>query len=1444
MKYLPPVLLLAALSVTPPSFAAKYLGTSADDTWYGTAEDDQVYGQAGNDTLLTSDGKDIILGLEGNDYLDGGKHSDQLGGGSGSDSYFFGGDHGSDTVNNYTLTAAEDVDWITIDDTIALADIQLKQSGGHLYLLTPYGAIKVTNHFSNPSYAIDGLNIGGSKHIPAADLPKATTLTSLAAYPFAVEPRYILPIGSACEEGAASGESNKVIGTSSHEWFEASPANDLYYAYAGNDMLHGGAGDDHLNGHEGDDLLIGGSGTDNLMGHAGQDSYVFGPCFGSDTINNYHASLDDIDTVFMTADTPMSEARISRQGGHLYLYAGTASLKIINQFSSDLYAVDIIVFPDGHFVTAQQLASIDTATWTSIAAASLEEVIDQINGIPLLADDFVWNSSWLGELNHPGTGTDPDADPDTDPETNPGPANSAPLASAQSLATEFETPLAITLNGTDADNQSLTYHLDSQPANGSLSGTAPNLSYTPNDGFTGSDQFSFHVNDGQANSASTSISINVFARLAANQILLKLAGTAAVGAVPLKTGVPFPIGALSSTDQLRLENLDEATEIPAQFNALAHWPDGSLKSVLVQTQLNLAPTTSSYRLSFGENINHSAIDGIHTSSTAESLSFATGPLKLQLSATSGLIQAIWRDTNHNGQFEAHEQLIDNSELFLVNAFDGREYTAGKAADAQVSIEQSGPLRITVKATGSMTSESGGQLIKYLLRYSIYHNSDLLDLDYTLIDDRTEENVQANRSQFALALTSYGLRLHRVESGASQYRIGGENNQVYEGEVGGEHYLFQDGALVFRNTSTTGGRQSFTENTTRYTGVGSGSKAPGWMAIDSNQQHIAVMVRDFWQQYPNELNINNNLISIALHPQRASGDSPETQPPLLENGEYRRAKTFYFSREGGAKTYQLRFAFAPASPSNSQLAQQNDWFQAHSLNFLASPEWYTASGVFGDLNPGTPVTASSGFDAFMLQGILQPSLSKTANNLVNTLGWRDYGDRLRPGWARTIASSPDVLIPSFYNDTHVGANTFFREFLRTGDQRWYDIAEKSTRHFMDLDVAHGPRKGYWNTGGGTQPAGEVHALGHAMIDHQARNLHWGHAHVSGLSDYYLLTGDRRAYEVFLEIANWWKFVTPHLFPLPFVFDDGGAPYTAYDYREAERDYAWPLYVMNEYVRVTGDADYQRDTAGHLVNYLIQWWQTQHEHIGYNPATGLVSNEAFEINDASKGNGYWTMTKTANSGYIQTDAGPIPSKCNGTSPWQTGPLLSSIIQFYEQDKRLAAEGRASGIDHAVLKDMLYQTMNYVVKHGYDASVERVENRFVYSESIRSYSGGSNHLLYPLAYLNRLYQQDLATGQIAHPHWYDSQPLWGQIAQDMYDFYATIGARSQTLSDGFYGYEFVYPLDFFSLMNKPALTDLSSSGLNLRQSSAPHKPNTMLLSGDLCGATEHSAITHSGH
>ena len=89
--------------------------------------------------------------------------------------------------------------------------------------------------------------------------------------------------------------------------------------------------------------------------------------------------------------------------------------------------------------------------------------------------------------------------------------NHAPVASNKSVSTPQNTAVGVTLSATDADGDPLSYTVVSAPGHGTLSGSAPALTYTPAAGYTGPDSFTFKANDGTVDSNTATVSVTVTA---------------------------------------------------------------------------------------------------------------------------------------------------------------------------------------------------------------------------------------------------------------------------------------------------------------------------------------------------------------------------------------------------------------------------------------------------------------------------------------------------------------------------------------------------------------------------------------------------------------------------------------------------------------------------------------------------------------------------------------------------------------------------------------------------------------------------------------------------------------------------------------------------------------------------------------------------------------------
>lgn len=84
----------------------------------------------------------------------------------------------------------------------------------------------------------------------------------------------------------------------------------------------------------------------------------------------------------------------------------------------------------------------------------------------------------------------------------------APTPLAASATLDEDTPAALTLSATGGAT-ALTYEIVSAPAHGSLTGTAPNVAYTPSADYNGNDSFTFRVTDGGVTSAPATVSLTI-----------------------------------------------------------------------------------------------------------------------------------------------------------------------------------------------------------------------------------------------------------------------------------------------------------------------------------------------------------------------------------------------------------------------------------------------------------------------------------------------------------------------------------------------------------------------------------------------------------------------------------------------------------------------------------------------------------------------------------------------------------------------------------------------------------------------------------------------------------------------------------------------------------------------------------------------------------------------
>ena len=267
--------------------------------------------------------------------------------------------------------------------------------------------------------------------------------------------------------------------------------------------------------------------------------------------------------------------------------------------------------------------------------------------------------------------------------------NTRPVANSQSINATEDSPQAITLTASDAENNSLTYNIQTQPAHGTLSGNGVNFIYTPAPDYSGADSFTFIANDKYLASTPATISINVAA--------VNDAPTNNVpGAQSVTSGNPLFFSTANS-------NLISIADVDAGANPL---------------QVTLTATNGALTLSSTNGLSFSSGDG----TTDQSMTF-TGTLGNINSALNGLSftpsqgfsgnATLQIATNDQGNSGVGGALTDTDIInIIVNVGDTIAFSAATynfnedAQHAVITVNRTGDLSQTASVDYSSSDASG------------------------------------------------------------------------------------------------------------------------------------------------------------------------------------------------------------------------------------------------------------------------------------------------------------------------------------------------------------------------------------------------------------------------------------------------------------------------------------------------------------------------------------------------------------------------------------------------------------------------------------------------------------------------------------------------------------------------------------------------------------------
>lgn len=565
---------------------------------------------------------------------------------------------------------------------------------------------------------------------------------------------------------------------------------------------------------------------------------------------------------------------------------------------------------------------------------------------------------------------------------------------------------------------------------------------------------------------------------------------------PVTFGVPFADGALDTVEHARLITADGAV-VPAQFEATATWwrKDGAVRWALVSATLERG---IDYFIEYGTQVSAPQPQGMTVTETDDAITIDTGPLQVTISRTR---PTLLDSATVDGQaIITPEDATAN--LPTVVGGDGTEYPAA-ANGLQVSFVRRGPQETVIRREGWYTSAAGERYCQFITYTWFYAGSAAVRHDHTLVVafDTTRNQIRDLRLAAPLGGEVVGAEL-AVNDAAESFAQNALPVRVVQTAVDACAVTDASGAPV------------------------EGARAGGWAGgRRADEMGAFVSVRDFWEQYPMELEVTGEAVVAHLWPLH---DAPvlDFTPSKVMGDEYPGDQVFWqdFYRGGLdswtqgygiGKTHNLLLSFFGAAEEQRSAAQSLARAFEEPVLAYADPQYACETWAFGRVAAADPERAPE------IEALVDAILHRKywLRDRLGNYGWIHFGD---VNYNLSNPTDPETInyvhwrhwAQMFYG----GPNVYPLLYMRSGRRDAWDLHRVNARHIMDFDICHldgdesldfrfpkirGGR--YGGNGGICHYAADIYPLG---PDCHVRFMLW---------DYYL-NGNPRAWEVFNEFAR--------------------------------------------------------------------------------------------------------------------------------------------------------------------------------------------------------------------------------------------------------------------------------------------------------------------------------------
>lgn len=565
---------------------------------------------------------------------------------------------------------------------------------------------------------------------------------------------------------------------------------------------------------------------------------------------------------------------------------------------------------------------------------------------------------------------------------------------------------------------------------------------------------------------------------------------------PVTIGVPCPRGSIFSVDNF--EFVSGAKRFPVQTTPLTHWPDKSVKWLLCDFLAELAPKET-MKLQLQKTLVQPS-GAIHLRHSDGSIEIDTGVAKF---------------TMDSRKFLPFKRVDFKGKTLVETPQPGVWVSDQNARQLQFNIKKTevechGHVRLTLRFSGILDHH---QAVKFDARLHYYNDTARSCMELTIHNSKAAKHPKGiwdlgDPSSFLFK--ELVLSLHTASDNIFLKKLKSTPNSDWqECPTSGELRIYQESSGG-KNWDSPNHRNRNGDVPMQIKGYqvlkvpeiierGDRSQPLLWAGV-STGIGLSIVVPRFWQEFPKAASMDRNRVCVSFFP----AEFPD----------------FHELQGGEQKTHTVFIDFGTS--------EDNAGWGLSKIEAVPEPESVNISKVLPEIICG--VAPSKDYEKY-LQAALDGETSFFAKReIIDEYGWRNFGDLYADHEAVFDTSGKPFI--SHYNNQYDPLASFYREFLRSGDVRWKELAEGLARHVLDIDINHTDLDReefchglFWHTDHYLDADLATHrCVSKGHLRKKTPELVGGgpgaqHCYTTGLKFHYYMTGDLVYREAVLGLTNW-------------------------------------------------------------------------------------------------------------------------------------------------------------------------------------------------------------------------------------------------------------------------------------------------------------------------------------